>query len=129
MDIQFVLLLIQEKKIAKYLIDKLIENGIDINFKCSDNQFIIHKACKSGDLELVKYLIKNRGDVNVTCSNYNTLFYACQSGNLELVKYIGQIVRYKCAELNRHSGHNIKPEIQGYLRENRFFSSNSHHNI
>ena len=51
------------------------------------NQFII--ACIEGNLELVKFLIKNT-NLNVNRKNkyqYTVFHYACQEGNLEIVEF------------------------------------------
>lgn len=68
---------------------KLLEKCIDdINVISYDDHNFFMRACYSGNVELVKYLIDK---VDVNMKNFhgdNAFIYACKSGNIELVKYL-----------------------------------------
>ena len=53
-------------------------------------QHAIHFACESGNSDLVKYLINEKGiDVELSDGDGKSpLQYACLSGNLEVVKFL-----------------------------------------
>jgi ankyrin repeat protein len=54
-----------------------------------NNQKFLHHACKSGNRDVVKYLIEKGADVKAKAwDNSTPLHIACESGNLDLVKYL-----------------------------------------
>ena len=49
----------------------------------------LHVPCESGELEIVKFLLDNYIDVNVTDDSGQTpLHLACESGEFEIVKFL-----------------------------------------
>ena len=49
---------------------------------------VLYFAVESGNLEMVKYLVKKRANVNATVDDLNILHYAAETGNLEMVKFL-----------------------------------------
>ena len=45
-------------------------------------------ACKSGNLELVKYLLSLKSDININSLNNCAIKNACEQGNTDIVKYL-----------------------------------------
>ncbi|KAL6618511.1 ankyrin repeat-containing domain protein [Neocallimastix sp. 'constans'] len=66
-----------------------IEHRANINKKnvCSKTPLFI--SCKNGNIDIVKYLVKNGVDVNTdTIFGETPLFYKCRGGNVVIVKYL-----------------------------------------
>lgn len=78
---------IKEKDI--YTVKEMIENKIvDINFSDEYKMTGLMYAAKTGDFDLVTFLIKNGADVKITNKwNATVLIPSIYSGNLNLVKY------------------------------------------
>ncbi len=80
-------------------LQKLIDNGADINYKNYDENTALIEAANNDNINAVKVLIKNNADVNVQ-NRYGmtALMRACHSGNLEITKML----------LNAYADKNIK---------------------
>ncbi|KPA08851.1 protein phosphatase 6 regulatory ankyrin repeat subunit A, partial [Candidatus Magnetomorum sp. HK-1] len=72
------------------LVKLLIENGIDINYKCNDGRTALLLAFKYDHFEIAKYLIEKGADISnkKTDGLMTPLMYASKNGNIELVKYL-----------------------------------------
>ena len=46
------------------------------------------KAAKSGDLQVIKKIIKNGGNVNYICDDITALIWAAQNGHLDVVNIL-----------------------------------------
>ena len=70
-------------------LQKLIDNGADINYKTYDNKTALIEAASYNNINAVKVLLKNNAQVNVQ-NNYGmtALMWACHSGNLEMTKML-----------------------------------------
>lgn len=69
-------------------VKKLIKKGAKPSY---DNSFSVKKAAQVGNIELLKLLIENGGDVfnNENDDDFkNALEYACESGHLDMVNYL-----------------------------------------
>lgn len=69
---------------------KLIERGVDVNFKCEDDDVITSVAfCKENGVELAKLLINKGANINgADQDNDSFLAYAISFDNLKLVEYL-----------------------------------------
>ena len=57
--------------------------------KNKDNQTPLFNACRSGNKNLVKYLVEPRTSIDIEDRYGETpLFDACASGNKDLIKYL-----------------------------------------
>jgi ankyrin repeat protein len=67
-----------------------LEYGADINIENLYGETAIFKTCKSGNKDLVEYLVEHGADINKEEKWYGEtpLFYACKSGNKDLVEYL-----------------------------------------
>jgi len=84
--------------IAKVFIEKMKEDGVENKLTIVSN-YCLRRACKNGNLILVKELSKNNVPLEYP---YNDPFkYACKSGNVELVKFLLQDKK-----INASSGNN-----------------------
>jgi len=62
---------------------------INIVYNSSVTHTYIFNACLIGNLNLVKYLVENRADINKRDNNsWTSLHIACQNGDIEVVKYL-----------------------------------------
>lgn len=70
-------------------LQKLIDNGANINYKTYDNKTALIEAADYNNINAVKVLLKNNADVNVQ-NNYGitALMRSCHSGNLEMTKML-----------------------------------------
>ncbi|CEO17476.1 ankyrin repeat protein [Rickettsia monacensis] len=67
------------------LVYLLISHGADVN----NAKTILHFAAKSGNLNLVNWLIENKADIHAkTNSGETILHFAAESGNLNLVSLL-----------------------------------------
>jgi len=65
---------------------------LNVNAKNAYGETALFKACKTGKLEIVKYLIKQGIDINAKDENGLTvLFFAYKKKNLEIVKYLTKL--------------------------------------
>ena len=73
-------------ELVKYLISK----QCDVLDKDSDGWTVLHKACKYGKLELVKYLVENYPELLTIRDKegQSSFLVAGQSGSVELVEYL-----------------------------------------
>ncbi|XP_076285654.1 uncharacterized protein LOC143211676 [Lasioglossum baleicum] len=80
-------------------VKELINHGVSINAKNNKGQTPLHYAAKSDKLEVVKYLIEEKGaNVNVKDNNGQTpLHSAVDHGKLEVVRYL---IEEKNANIN-----------------------------
>jgi len=71
------------------LVKAFCNYGVDIN---GSSYNALHRACVTGNYEMVCELIACGADTEVTCVNYGStpLLYACQNGHLLIVKYLIQ---------------------------------------
>jgi len=77
------------------------------------------KACRKGDLDLVKSLLQNKADIN--CKNDRGIVNASYSGNLELVKFL---IENKADILNRENKSLVEACDQGHLEIAKFLIEN-----
>ncbi|WP_239649374.1 ankyrin repeat domain-containing protein, partial [Brachyspira hyodysenteriae] len=70
-------------------LQKLIDNGANVNYKTYDNKTALIEAADYNNINAVKVLIKNNADVNVQNKyGMTALMWACHSGNLEMTKML-----------------------------------------
>ena len=63
----------------------MFEKSLDVN-NITDK---LHRACATGDLDLVKSLIESGYDIEISnSSGWTPLIYASRFGNLEIVNYL-----------------------------------------
>jgi len=89
---------IPDKEVNNYFINNqklkfyfrfIILKSKKIDFKNTNNKYLLFKSCDYGYLEIVKFLIKNGVNINQKDSyENNALFYACTFGHLEIVKLL-----------------------------------------
>lgn len=86
-NIEQLIILTGDIEAIKHLIDN---NNFNVH---NPDNMVLHLACSTGSLELVKYFIEEHGlDVNsVNEHNMNILTFACEGGSLELVKYLIEV--------------------------------------
>lgn len=77
---------IERLDIFKYLIKNCKE--FLIHFK---NEIFFRTACSHGDLELVKILIEDHGNVDILAEKDQGFFDACENGYFEIVEYLIKI--------------------------------------
>jgi len=73
------------------IIELLIENGANFEFISDDGVGILDEAVIFGNLEVIKYLVDEKGmDISQTKrkSGMTPFMQACCYGNLEIIKYI-----------------------------------------
>ncbi|XP_076300828.1 uncharacterized protein LOC143219007 isoform X2 [Lasioglossum baleicum] len=89
-------------------VKELINHGVSIDAKNNDGQTPLHYAAKSDKLEVVKYLIEEKGaNVNVKDNDGQTpLHSAAKSDKLEVVKYL---IEEKGANVNAKDNHGQTP--------------------
>ena len=70
-------------------LQKLIDNGANVNYKTYDNKTALIEAASYNNINAVRVLLKNNTEVNVK-NNYGmtALMWACHSGNLEMTKML-----------------------------------------
>ncbi|XP_076299445.1 uncharacterized protein LOC143218247 [Lasioglossum baleicum] len=80
-------------------VKELINHGVSIDATNNEGQTPLHYAAKSDKLEVVKYLIEEKGaNINVKDNDGQTpLHYAADHGKLEVVKYL---IEEKGANIN-----------------------------
>jgi len=72
-------------------IQKLLEVEPGLIYKTSDSGFAspLHFAAKSGHIEVAKYLIEKKADINrKTQSSQTSLHLACEKGHINMVKLL-----------------------------------------
>lgn len=70
-------------------LQKLIDNGANVNYKTYDNKTALIEAADYNNINAVKVLIKNNADVNVQNKyGMTALMWACRKGNLEMTKML-----------------------------------------
>ena len=70
-------------------VQRLINEGADVNAKLKDGYTALMGASWAGNLEVMKILIEKRVDVNAKNTNGLTaLMFASATGNLEVVKLL-----------------------------------------
>lgn len=82
--------LIQERKSYSKIVKRLMPKMEDINEKDENGNTILHLACSTGNIALVKKICINE-DVLIDLKNkddQSILFPACNSENIDLVKYL-----------------------------------------
>ncbi len=86
------------------------------------------KAAKSGDLQVIKKIIKNGGNVNYICDDITALIWATQNGHLDVVNIlidndvnIYHVVKNRADPwiLNNINGQII---IANYLKTNGYYN-------
>ncbi|BCS82514.1 ankyrin repeat protein [Cotonvirus japonicus] len=79
------------------IVIELIKNGADIN----DHSYNLINAVRTGNLKLVKLLIDNNFDYNVSC-DYLTdyLTEAINNNHVDIVKYFVDLGIYDCEKIN-----------------------------
>ena len=77
-----------------------------ISITDKNNCIILAKACESGNLELVKYLVHLGADINNE-NNFGVthIFNACESGNIILIKYLVE----QGLDINKESNYGHTP--------------------
>jgi len=73
------------------LVQKLVEGEPGLIYKTSDMGYAsaLHFAAKSGHIEVAKYLIEKKADINrKTQSSRTPLHLACEKGQLNMVKLL-----------------------------------------
>ena len=70
-------------------LQKLIDNGANVNYKTYDNKTALIEAADYNNINAVKVLLKNNADVNVQNKyGMTALMWACRKGNLEMTKML-----------------------------------------
>lgn len=71
-------------------IKKYLQSGQDINAENDDGMTALHIACRSNNLELVKFLVDNKASINHQPEGYEItpLMTACSYGHMDIVKYL-----------------------------------------
>ena len=83
------LLLTACKLNRSFILEWLIENGIDINEKDKEGRNALMIASQNGNLDIIEILIENNIRINERdYDNKNALIYATENGNLEVVQYL-----------------------------------------
>ena len=73
-----------------------MEHGTNVNKETNSGLTPFFRACSSGSIDLVEYLVELGVDYNKeTDKGLTPLFNACDSDNIDLVKYIVTCRRYK----------------------------------
>lgn len=123
-------LLIEASKKGYYdIVEYLIKNNADINYKNKENKTALMYA--TDYIYILKLLVENKADTNIEDEEGKTaLFFACEKGNLETVKYlisIGSKVD-KISALNRtilmYGASSDNLELVAYLVEDIKMNSN-----
>jgi len=71
--------------IIKFLLEYC---NVNVNIKQS-GKTVLHLACENNNKELVKFLISNNADINLSTDEGKTpLYIACEKDNKYIVKYI-----------------------------------------
>ena len=85
-------------------ISLLLDYGANIHDMTIENATILMIACKNNDLEMVKYVINKKVDVNAISKNgLNALCVSIQRSNMDIFKYLlenGANINYKINEIN-----------------------------
>ena len=70
-------------------VQRLINEGVDVNSKAEDNQTPLHYASWHGHFEVAKLLLANGANINARTKlwNWAPLHYASDKGHLEMVKF------------------------------------------
>ncbi|WP_264705197.1 ankyrin repeat domain-containing protein [Wolbachia endosymbiont (group A) of Gymnosoma rotundatum] len=90
-------------------VQSLINQGVSVNVKDSEEQTLLHCAVSNGKLKVVKYLIEKKGvDFNVKEGDFGwtLLHLAAFGGNLEVVKYF---IERKQVDFNVGDSYKITP--------------------
>jgi len=101
----------------KNLLIFLVEHGVDLDKIVYENDEIpLFDACRSGNKELVEYLLKNGTYINKENKNGITpLLYSCISGNKELVEYLLK----NGADINKENKNGITPLLYACYSRNK----------
>jgi ankyrin repeat protein len=84
------LLCLATSECDKQLVKRLLELGVNVNFKCEEVDDVITNLafCDEGAVELARMLLKKGADVNGTDQdNASVLSYAISNNNIELTKF------------------------------------------
>ena len=69
------------------IVERLLEIGIDINHPSGFNKVTaLHSAAREGRIEIMKFLLKNGANLDVSDPNRNPLFVAITRGHMEVVE-------------------------------------------
>ncbi|XP_031344795.1 ankyrin repeat domain-containing protein 39-like [Photinus pyralis] len=71
-------------------VQKLINNGVDVDLRDSAGYTSLHYAARNGHLDVCKFLIQSKADINaVTRSGRVTALHrACTAGQLDVVNFL-----------------------------------------
>jgi ankyrin repeat protein len=70
-------------------IDKLLEDGVDINTSNIDGLTALHQSCIDNNLHMVEYLINKNADINCQDNEgWTPLHAAASCANIHIIKYL-----------------------------------------
>jgi ankyrin repeat protein len=69
----------------------LVEKGSDLNKQDSDGQTVLHYCCSNDQVEIVKYLLKNKKLLNINIKDNDGQRAVETTDNKELISLINSI--------------------------------------
>ncbi|ORY20255.1 ankyrin [Neocallimastix californiae] len=99
------------------IIEYLIENGADINYKDKNDMSLILTACYFNKLSIIKYLItNNKADINTKNNNNDTLLIiSVYFNNEKIIKYL--IENKADFHLKNKNGYNVRTIVRNLKLE------------
>jgi ankyrin repeat protein len=74
------------------VVEFLNASGGELREACVNGDTPLHQASQNGHLDVVKYLVENRVDVNVVNEDgWTPLYLAAKKGNVEVVKFLVEV--------------------------------------
>lgn len=98
------------------VVKQAMEDGMDVNADDPSGYTVLHGAAFGGSLELVRYLVEERGaSLTVKDMRCNTVLHsAAEGGSLEVVKYL---VKKKRVKVNAKNNAGQTPRDLAFLKK------------